>query len=259
MNHVVRGLMRQVFIVSAVLGILLASNAWSLTIDTTVGTPGTFNFNGGFDTSLQIFNADATAAMGGDYPNNTQIYDTQTLGFSLDSFQIQRATTSLPSLENLLLLMTTPGPLPVTYSFTVDPGNTMDPANFIAVDSTNFGTTSGSVSTSGDRPGNGPFNDFGGSDVEFAFLNLLGSLPASGGFDVGVNFGIGGPVVPITFFAYGVDEVGDPLRFTSLNDLSLTVLPGEPPPPVIPEPGTLLLIGSGLVGLGLGARRRKKS
>lgn len=63
------------------------------------------------------------------------------------------------------------------------------------------------------------------------------------------------------WMADGYDTMNIDVRMHSLNNgyEQIFILPGyaEIPPPVIPEPSTLLLFGSGLAALGLFVRRRK--
>ncbi len=222
------------------------------TIDTTVGITEVFNFDN-IQANLQISIPGVTPAGSGPYPNNTQ-----TIMASSGIFEIL-GTGPIFTIGELLLLITVPTTTGLT-PFTLTPISGGTAGAPISVASSNFTTISGDVNVSGNRPGNGSFSAFGPA-AAFAFVNLgIGGIHAPSGLgsftpkiDVGFNFGTG-PGVTTSFFAYGADN--SDLEKMSSNSGSLTFLAAPAP---IPEPGTRLLIGSGLVGLGAGAWRRKKS
>ncbi len=87
------------------------------------------------------------------------------------------------------------------------------------------------------------------SSFEFTLFGPSLNLPDTSSFLDLFSFEQEGPQFFIARFQRtGADQ--------QRSDLAI---PGEAsPPPVFPEPGTLLLTGSGLVGLGAGVRRRRK-
>ena len=105
------------------------------------------------------------------------------------------------------------------------------PGNLPGGNTVNFVTA---ASASADPPP--PFNGIG-------FHPTDPFSPQTGRFALALT----GPLNPVNNLRVGVHVIG----YTSGGSESFVTRP-------IPEPGTLLLIGTGLVGLGAGARRRKK-
>lgn len=114
-----------------------------------------------------------------------------------------------------------------TVAFTADGS----PGNLPGGNTVNFVTA---ASASADPPP--PFNGIG-------FHPTDPFSPQTGQFALALT----GDLDPVNDLRVGVHVIG----YTSGGSESFVTRP-------IPEPGTLLLIGTGLVGLGAGARRRKK-
>jgi hypothetical protein len=230
--------------------VIMPGTSWAAQIDTTVGTAQTFDFTN-IPANLQIVIAGSTpASMGGTYPNNTQTFPSPSGTFSIIG------TGPNYSLDHFLLLITRPT-LP-TSSFDLTPILGGTSLSAITVAPGDFVTSSNNVSISGNTPGGGSFNALGPAS-HFAFVDLFGVLSPSATHASGLNpfnptIGVGFANVPglTTFIAYGATNGSSPdlVRRSAFSE-SLTITP-------IPEPGTLLLIGSGLVGIGVGARRRRK-
>ncbi len=232
MNRFVTGIIRQVLLVFLGVGILLVSSSWAAVITTPI------NVGHPIKQTLQIDIAGEITA--GSFP-------TQTFLSGSGIFEILGEVKS--TIDEFYLLITVPTLTGFT-DFTLTPMSDGTGGPPITVMSGSFDPV---LPGAGSRPG-----DTGDLDEVnaqyYAWVDLgLGPATHSGrgpqSYSPMIQVGFSGvPGLPTTFFAYGA--VGSDLKYTSANSESLTI---------VPEPGTLGLLGLGLVGIAVGARRRKKN
>lgn len=135
-------------------------------------------------------------------------------------------------------------PLPTdTNATTYPPGGPVLANGTFCVDNTTLEVVQFFVSSANDCQANSTFinNNLGSNVVEF-----IAGIP-----ELNANLE--------TYLALGYDLVSTQLLFTNQNDgfEDVFILAGAARPTIVPEPGTIFLLGLGILGLAVASRRRR--